>query len=149
MERKRKREQCVIHLGGIKHGSFTRFSDLKNPNDRLALLKSIRDRRLAEPLNSPYRMTDICQGIPDEIMENQGYHRGCYQRFTLNLQRLTAGIPSDDVEAPGPSTSQERVKRKKSLDKIIFAPDCIFCNNEGRIHVKKGRHGNKGRHQFI
>ena len=102
MERKRKREQCVIHLDGIKHGSFTRFSDLTNPNDRLALLKSIRDRRLAEPLNSPYRMTDICQNIPDEIMENQGYHRGCCQRFTLNLQRLTAGIPSDDVEAPGP-----------------------------------------------
>lgn len=138
MERKRKREHCVIHMSGIKHGSFTYFSDLTNPNDRLALLKNIRDRRLAEPPGSSYRMTDICQGIPDEIQENEGYHRGCYQRFTLNLHRLTASKPSNDPEAPGPSTSQEgRVKCKKASEKIIFEPDCIFCNTEGRIHVKK------------
>lgn len=138
MERKRKREHCVIHMSGIKHGSFTYFSDLTNPNDRLALLKNIRDRRLAEPPGSSYRMTDICQGIPDEIQENEGYHRGCYQRFTLNLHRLTASKPSNDPEAPGPSTSQEgRVKHKKASEKIIFEPDCIFCNTEGRIHVKK------------
>ena len=98
MERKRKWEQCVIHLDGIKHDSFTRFSDLMNPNDRLALLKSIRDRRLAEPLNSPYRMTDICQGIPDEIIENQGYHRGCYLtktawNFALNTYSYLDSMP--------------------------------------------------------
>ena len=69
--------------------------------------KNIRDRRFAEPPGSSYRMTDICQGIPDEIQENEGYHRGCNQRFTLNLHRLTASKPSNDPEAPGPSTSQE------------------------------------------
>ena len=83
-------------------------------------------------------MTDIYQRIPHEIQENEGYDQGCYQRFTLNLQRLTASKPSNDPEAPGPSTSQEgRLKRKKASENIIFQPDCIFCNTEGRIHVKK------------
>jgi len=55
------------------------------------------------------------EGIPDEILENEGYHRGCYQRFTLNLHWLTASKPSHDPEAPGQSTSQEgRVKCKKA-----------------------------------
>ena len=100
--------------------------------------KNIWDRHLAEPPGSSYRMTDICQGIPDEIQENEGYQRGCYQRFTLNQYRFTASKPSHNPDAAGPSTSQEgRVKCKKASEKVIFEPDCIFCNPEGRIHVKR------------
>lgn len=38
-------------------------------------------------------MADICHGIPDQFQENQGYHRGCYQRFTMNLYRLQSSSP--------------------------------------------------------
>ena len=55
-----------------------------------------------------------------------------------DVHRLTASKPSNDPESHGPSTSQEgSVKRKKASEKIIFEPDCIFCNTEGRIHVNK------------
>ena len=75
-------------------------------------------------------MTEVCQEIPDDVIEGQGYHRGCYQRFTMNLQRLKTLAPTDE-----PSTSDSRTKRRASSEAIIFESDCIFCNKAGRIHV--------------
>ena len=124
-----RKKLCIIHVDGIKHGTFTDFSNLRNQNERLEELKNIRDRRLAEPLTSPYRMTEVSQDIPDEIVEGQGYHRGCYQRFTMNLQRLKSLTPTDEP------SSQSRTKRRASSEDIIFDTDCIFCNKAGRIHV--------------
>lgn len=133
----KKRECCIIHTPGIKHGPFTVFSS--EPNERLKVLNvlhNVRDRRMAEPATSKHRMPHVCLGIPDEMNDEQGYHRGCYQRFTGNLNRLT----KHDDEAPstrGESTTRGRPKRKRSTEQIIFEPDCIFCNKTGRIHLKR------------
>jgi hypothetical protein len=102
----KKQEFCIIHTPGIKHGPFTFFSGISEPNERFRVIQNVRDRRMAEPATSRYRMPDICKGIPDQINDKQGYHRGCYQRFTSNLNRLT----KHDDEAPSTSeaTNQGR-----------------------------------------
>ena len=131
----KKQELCIIHIPGIKHGSFTFFPN--DPKERLKIfhvLQNVRDRRMAEPVTSAYRMQDTCQGIPDEVNDKQGYHRGCYQRFTGNLNRLTKNI--DEVPSTS-GVSASRPKRKAGMEQIIFEPDCIFCNKTSRIHLRK------------
>ena len=117
------REHCIIHFEGIKTSPFTSFSSLSAPKDRLDHLKSIGRERLAEPLESANRMTDVCLGIPSDVHENDGYHRGCYQRFTHNLHRLVGGGKTGITG----SIEGKRVRRESS-EKTIFKPDCILCN---------------------
>jgi hypothetical protein len=129
----KKQELCIVHVPGIKPGSFIAFADLDNPAERLATIHNVRDRRMAEPPQSSKRMADVCQHIPEDVDMTQGYHRVCYQRFTMNLDRLTATCPTEAA-----STSHKRPKRQQVLKQIIFDPDCIFCNVAERIHVREG-----------
>ena len=89
---------------------------------------------MAEPVTLAYKMPDICQGIPNEVSDRQGYHRGCYQRFTGNLDRLTK---HNDETPSTRDTSTSHPKSKPSVEQIIFTPDCIFCSKTSRIHLKK------------
>ena len=111
-------------------GPFQPLSETRDPEACLRKLKDIRTRRMSQPANSAYRMETSCARIPHELDKNfeYGYHRECYQRFTMNLHRLS---PSVD---PQPSTSKP--KRRPSSDQVLFAPDCIFCNSEKRKKVK-------------
>ena len=85
----------LIHVDGIQHNEFE-FTALSNvngsANEKLGHLLNIREKRLNEPHDSPYRMEDVCSKIPDTLtdvnLEEVGYHRGCYQNFTRNLDRL-------------------------------------------------------------
>jgi hypothetical protein len=80
-------------------------------------------------------MDDICDQIPNTLAPFHGYHRVCYQRFTGNLGRLVrpqATIPQD------PSEPRLSMRGSINKDHIIFQPDCIFCNREGRKRVNKG-----------
>jgi hypothetical protein len=54
-----------------------------------------------------------------------GYHRDCYQKFTMNLSRLPAPPPS----IAGSSDLESRRRRSLDPDKVIFRPDGIFCGN--------------------
>ena len=49
-----------------------------------------------------------------------GYHRGCYQNFTKNLNRLKDSVSSIEV-----STSRSSRKRQASLMQA-FPAECIF-----------------------
>ena len=121
---------CILHVPGLKaekYGKIRTISSLEDGENILAKLKDIKRRRLAEALNSPNRMTDVCNQIPDELSANEGYHRECYKRFTMNLSRLT--LPVDE----SPSTSRPS---RKSGDSIIFAPECIFCDSGTRKKIK-------------
>jgi len=131
--KKLSQEHCIIHFEGIKTSPFTSFSSLSAPKDRLDHLKSIGRERLAEPLESANRMTDVCLGIPSDVHENDGYHQWCYQRFTQNLHRL---VGSGKTGSTG-SSLDGKSKRRESLEKTIFKPDCIFCNKDGKIYVRK------------
>ena len=65
------------------------------------LLKSICDRHLAEPLDSPYRMKDVCNHIPENLdgadLETIGYHRGCCQNITENQKCLKCSADSNEA----------------------------------------------------
>ena len=78
-------------------------------------------------------MQDVCERIPPEFGDNDGYHRGCYQRFTMNISRLK-------VTSKPRKKQKERMARRGSIEgkgKIIFQPNCIFCKRYGQIGVEK------------
>ena len=60
---------CVVHtptVGEDEH--FTSFSSVKcEPSEKLLYLLEIRDRRQAEPIEPPNRMTEICNLLPETL----------------------------------------------------------------------------------
>ena len=132
---KRSPPTCILHVLSIDHGHFTPFSEIKGTADeKLQYLHKIRDRRLQQSHDSPYRMQSVCDQIPTTLpddLETVGYHRNCSQRFTGNLHRL-----GDDTETE-PSTSQwHHSPRKLSSAGPIFPPECIFCE---KVVIKDGK----------
>ncbi len=130
---KRRPANCSLHVSGIQHLDFTRLSDVKgSATNKLAQLHSIRDRRLIEPHDSPYRMEDVCNSIPESLagadLEAIGYHRGCYQNFTKNQDRLKCSVKYHEA-----STSRSLRKTPSSSAIQMFPPECIFC---GRLELK-------------
>ena len=112
---------------------FVCLSDLENPQKRFRKICKIRDKRLKEPLCSSRRMQDVCEQIPPEFGNNDGYHRGCSQRFTMNISRLKV------ISKPR-KKQKERLPRRDSIegkDKTLFLPNCLFCKRYGRTGVKK------------
>jgi len=135
--------ECIVHIPGLQYGPMVLLSTTKDSTARLARLKEIRDKRLAQPHGSVQHMTSTCDLIPDSLTECHGYHRECYQRFTMNLSRLST--PSD----PSTPSCSKLSRRDSSGDKVLFSSDCIFCNSKGRRKVKiKGTHTTEGLSQF-
>ena len=120
---------CIIHAKHIKCGEFTFIRNTKNPNERFQKILSVKEKRLMEPLGSPYRMSEICAQIPGICKDDYGYHKACYARFTGNLLRL--------ISTDQPSSSKPRESRQSSsIGSTTFNPDCIFCRKSGRKAVK-------------
>ena len=117
--------ECIVHIPGLQYGPMVLLSTTKDSTARLARLKEIRDKRLVQPHGSVQRMTSTCDLIPDSLTECHGYHRECYQRFTMNLSRLST--PSD----PSTPSCSKLSQRDSSGDKVLFSSDCIFCNSKG------------------
>jgi len=139
----RPKSRCIIHIPGLQYGPLVALSISAESDERLARLKDIRDRRLSQPLESVHRMTATCDLIPDTITEGDGYHRECYQRFTMNLNRL-----SSHYDPSEPSCSKLS-RRGSAGDKVLFSPDCIFCHSMERKKVKvKGTWTTEGLSQF-
>lgn len=123
------KSMCIVHVEGIKHGEIKLLSTIKDPETRLSRLHEIRRRRLTQPVGSAHRMENTCTLIPDALLPHHGYHQSCYQRFTMNLDRLK------DVHTDTQAT-HSRSSRSSSTDHQIFKPDCIFCNSENRKKIK-------------
>jgi len=118
---------------GIQHGYFTSLSNIKgSATDKLAQLHSIHDKRLIESQESPNRMEEACNNIPESLsgadLEAIGYHRGCYQNFTKNQDRLKSSVTSNEA-----STSRSPRKPPSSSAMQLFPPECIFCQ---RLELK-------------
>lgn len=132
-------ERCILHASGVQHNEFTSFNNVKgSAGEKLAYLLDIRKRRLNEPHDSPYRMEDICRLIPESLanvnIKEVGYHRGCYQNFTKNLDRLR----SDTSTVENKLTRSPR-KPFASNDPGKFPTECIFCEKQTtrKSHGKK------------
>ena len=56
-----------------------------SPDEKLEILRNIRDRRLTEKADSKHRMEDVCKLIPDSLsdvdLENTRWHRGKLPAF--------------------------------------------------------------------
>jgi hypothetical protein len=130
--------KCILHvLSMFDHGPFPPLSEIKGTaSEKLQQLHKIRDRRLHQAHESPYRMQSACYQIPTTLLddlESAGYHHQCYQHFTGNLHLL-----GDDTE-PEASTSQWHHSPRKLSSAgsagPIFPPECIFCE---RVEIKGG-----------
>ena len=112
---------CVVHFPDSTCESLQYLSDCKGPENRLQKLQDIARKRLLEPADS----------YKNKRMED-GYNRECYQRFTKNLNRLKG-----DDKTFQPSRSSRR--SSENPERVIFKPDCIFCNKEGwKKKINKG-----------
>ena len=80
-----------------------------------------------EPQDSPNRMEEVCNQIPESLagadLETIVYHRGCYQKFTKNQNHLKFSVTSNE------RSSASRSPRKSSSSSAmgLFPPECIFC----------------------
>ena len=140
---------CIIHSPSLSNpGPFTALDNIKSsPAEKLAYLNNVRDRRLAEPLESPYRMQTECQRLPQSLneinLQKTGYHRHCYARFTKNLNRLQQPSAHETDSSTDPAKHHSPRKRT-SAGEVLFSPECIFCE---RLEIKS--HGATERaHEF-
>ena len=80
-----------------------------------------------EPRDSPYRMDEVFNQIPETLtgadLEPVGYLRGCYQKFTKNQDRLRSSVTPSEI------ISKTRSLRNSSSSSAsrLFPPECVFC----------------------
>ena len=123
---------CIVSIPGLMYGPLLCMSSIMSRVDAditLAKLKEIKIKRLSQPVKTVHRMMGSCDLIPETLSHNHGYYCICYQRFTLNLNRLNKSYdPMEEL----PTTS--RATRASSTEgaSILFKPDCIFCKSGGR-----------------
>ena len=81
----------------------------------------------------------ILESVEDLDVAKTGWHQGCYQRFTKNLNRLKSAVESSHSTSPepcsAPASSHSPRKRapKRSLEKLpfLFQPDkSSFCDKK-------------------
>ena len=127
---------CILHVPSMSdHGHFIPPTKIQGTaTEKLQQLHKIRDRRLHQSRESPYRMQSVCDQIPTTLpddLESVGYHHNCYQHFTCNLH-----LQGDDTE-PEPSTSQwhhSLVNQGVLLDPS--SPQSVFfCD---KVEIKDG-----------
>ena len=80
---------CIVHISGQHDGQLHVLLTSQDADGKLAGLKEICKSRLFQPLGSIDQMIETCKLIPDVITENSGYHRECYQRFTIRQWKAT------------------------------------------------------------
>lgn len=126
-------EKCIIHYEQSTNKNFTFLSKLSDPQERLEKLMNIQRLRQIQPTSSTQRLDSQ---IPEVIHEKHGYHRDCYQKFTKNLNRLVTEERGEMVEQP--ATTRRKIKPPLgTTDRVVFEPDCIFCNKAGFISIYK------------
>lgn len=136
---------CILHVSTLsEYGHFTTLDACKGgQNEKLSYLHSVRDMRLREAANSPYRMMNICEQIPLTLeglpLNTIGYHQNCYKSFTGKLDRLQVSKVSTSSESSSSSSSKkDSLRNLNSLSSqpegaprrcsFLFPNQCIFCD---------------------
>ena len=141
-------ELCILHDQlTANNGNFVSFIPCKDdPDEKLRKLHEICELRMNQPVNSCYRMKNICEQVPLTLdglcLEKTGYHRACYAKFTGNLTRLREKCTSTYDEESVPQvkhSSREHKPSKAEHDEhrstFLFPAECIFCNKV-RLKIK-------------
>ena len=126
--KKDRHGNCMLHMNDSKMTQFTYFSELDKAEERFQKIIDIRVERLAHSAGSSHRMQLVCEQIPLNFTDKDGYHRD--QRFTMIMNRLKPATQT------GPQT-ETRPKRSRSSEGVIFDSDCTFCGNFSRKKCEK------------
>jgi len=127
--KRQKTAVCIIHRTDSNLENFIYLHELDNPEDRFGYICDVRNRRLEQPIGSANRMQTVCDQVPSKFDGNHGYHKDCYQRFTMNLNRLKTA-------AQTVSSHERRKSTRSPSETVLFEPNCIFCGKFGRKKVK-------------
>ena len=65
---------CVVHFQGSAGKSFVYFSGCQRPENRLEKLQDICKWRPMKPADSPNRMEDSFNQVPEKLKPEHGYH---------------------------------------------------------------------------
>ena len=66
-------------------------------------------------------MQDVCEQIPLEFGDNDGYLRGCYQRLTINISCLkVTSMPRKKQKERMPKRGSIEGKTKLSFNQIAY-----------------------------
>ena len=132
-----RKKICIIHNEDSKAENFVHLKE-----SSFQKICDIRDKRLSLPIGSNQRMEKECAPIPADISSDTGYHRDCYQKFTMNLKRLQV-VENEET------TCTKRTSRGNGKESTIFSPECIFCNRSERKKIKvKGTWTTEGTSRF-
>eukprot|EP00794_Sanderia_malayensis_P002103 gene2103-2388_t len=132
-----RKKVCIIHNEDSKAENFVYLK-----GSSFQKICDIRDKRLSLPKGSKQRMEKECAQIPADIGSDTGYHRDCYQKFTMNLKRF-------EVVENEEKSRTKRASRGNGNESTIFSPECIFCNRSGRKKIKvKGTWTTEGTSRF-
>ena len=79
----------------------------------------------------------MCEQIPPEFGDNYGYHRGCYQRFTMNISRLkVTSKPRKNKKRECQNDVLLKVKTKLSFNQIAyFANFMIKLGSKNKMYM--------------
>ena len=76
--KKDRNGNCILHMNDSKMTQFSYFSELDKAEERFQKILDIRVQRLAQPAGSSHRMQLVCEQIPLNFTDKDGYHRDCY-----------------------------------------------------------------------
>ena len=113
-----KKQNFIIHNDESKAENFIYLKE-----SSFQKICEIKEMGLSLPIGSKQRMEKECVQIPAHIGTDVGYHRDCYQRFTMNLKRIQLG------DKKGEEVSYtDRSPRGSRRESTVFSPESIFCN---------------------
>ena len=102
-----------------------RFSvSIKKTFDKI---KHVADLRQSLSPGSKERFTDVFHNIPEELEQNQSYHRQCYSKFTNCVKQLTSG----DDKTQGTQRTSIRTPQH------FLSKKCVFCQKEGPQYLNR------------
>ena len=74
VEEEKKALVCVDHSQGSAGRSFVYFSGCQRPENKLEKLQHVGKWRPMKPADTPNRMEDSFNRVPEELKPEHGYH---------------------------------------------------------------------------
>ena len=121
-------ESCIIHFPSSKSRQFIHLNE-----ERLNKLKKVADIKQRMPSKLQGNLKAISWQLPVTVQSGHGYHRSCYQLFTMKTNQLES--KEQDKTTP-------KLKRmcSEKRDQKTFFQNCIFCEKESTKKVKKAKY---------
>ena len=122
---------CIIHNPNLyNYGEIKQFTELSWNK-----IKDSKELRLQSD-NLTERKSDICEQIPEDLdYLKHGYHRLCYQTFTLLPKESRKRLSEDTIIANSPRKT--RTFAHHSSDTLFDQDMCIFCQRKTKYVSRK------------